>query len=121
MSQKVADSRFLLFIAFLLTVFVAVPGHARRTESGRIELRVWNTAQVDGGRAGRRPAPNPTRIFQERNPDIEIVPVSQLRIEVGESRELLAIAGGTAPDVLDEFGRVLQTYAAKDLLRPLAR
>lgn len=105
----------------LLAVLGADVAQARRTRDGRIELRVGNVSQRS--REGRRPGPDHVRDFMLANPDIKIVPSMTLEMTEGpgEGTELMAIAGGTAPDVFDLFGRKVHTYAERGFLAPLDR
>lgn len=111
--------------ALVIVGVCARPADARRTPSGKIELRVWNQERIKRSEGGRRPLPPYVAMFQQRNPDIEIVSATTLRVEKthagAESGELMAIAGGLAPDVFDEamFGRKLQTYAEQGFCAPL--
>ena len=59
--------------------------------------------------------------FRRRHPEIEIVSSTGLQIQgpAAESNFLLAMAGGTAPDVFYVNFRKLHTYIEQDFLQPL--
>lgn len=111
----------LLFMGIVLCL--PLNAKARRSEDGRIELRLWGVAPHERGREGRRPGPDHVRDFILANPDIHIVSGLGLQIKEGpgEGTELMAIAGGTAPDVFEQnlFGRKMQGYAERGFLAPL--
>lgn len=90
----------------------------RDKETGKVLLKLWNASPART-REGRRPGPNTAEIFKQQNPEIAIEGATELSIEGAESSKLLAIAGDTAPDVFDEFGRTLQNFASQGFLCPL--
>lgn len=116
--------RFAGILSVLLALSAwlpAVVAEARTTEDGRTELLLWGVGPRERPQGQRRPMPNYVKAFQDENPDVLVVEGSALRVEggPGEGAELMAIAGGTAPDVFDLFGRKLQTYAQNGFLADL--
>jgi len=115
----------LLIAAFVVAALACAPALAKRTEDGRIILRLANPERLERASMGRRPGPNIVALFRQRYPEYYIEPASTIQVDKatagGESGELMAIAGGTAPDVFETqfFGREVQKYAAHGYLSPL--
>jgi len=114
-----------LVAAFLLLGTGSVLADRAVTSGGKVQLRLW------GGSWGlpRKDDPSPwarsTRAvfeeFQRQHPEIEIISSSGLQIQgpAAESSFLLAMAGGTAPDVFYVNFRKLHTYIGQNFLQPL--
>lgn len=113
---------FILSFIFALTAAVANPvTHGKDT----VVLRMW------GGSAGipRKDDPTPfgrsTRAvfeaFKKEHPEIELIAASGLTIQgpASESSFLLAMAGGTAPDVFYVNFRKLHTFLGQGFMEPL--
>lgn len=119
--------RLFLTLACLMAAAGFAPPVSAQDEAGdddgKTELLLWGVGARERPQGQRRPEPNYVQMFQEQNPDIRVINGSSLKVEggPGEGAELMAIAGGTAPDVFDLFGRKLQTYAQSGFLEPLDR
>jgi len=86
-----------------------------------VELRLWN---VPDRRAVNVVAKADLVVYDEffrRNRDIRLSKQTGIRLtgEMADSTKLMAIAGGTAPDVMQLFFREAQTYIRQDFLYPL--
>ena len=93
--------------------------------NGRVQLRLWGGAWGVPRKDDPSPWARSTRAvfeeFQRQHPEIEIVSSSGLQIQgpASESSFLLAMAGGTAPDVFYVNFRKLHTYIGQGFLQPL--
>lgn len=116
----------ILTVAFgLAFLFWASANTYASNGKQKVTLRLW------GGNWGvpRKDDPSPmmraTRAvfeaFQKEHPEIEIVSSSGLQIQgsAAESSFLLAMAGGTAPDVFYVNFRKLHTYIEQNFMQPL--
>ncbi|MGB9620379.1 MAG: ABC transporter substrate-binding protein, partial [Armatimonadota bacterium] len=118
---------YTLLILTLLSLFTD-PVRARQTstdDTGVVTLRLW------GGNWGIPPkdATDPWsranravfERFQELHPNIRIVSASGLQVQgpASESGLLMAMAGGTAPDVFYVNFRKLHSYVEQNFLYPL--
>ncbi|MHB0997881.1 MAG: extracellular solute-binding protein [Armatimonadota bacterium] len=117
----------IIYIQILLILLTITAGsvYAEVTSSDDVTLRLW------GGTWGIPPkdATDPWRRsqravferFQELHPNIKIVSASGLEIQgpASESGLLMAMAGGTAPDVFYVNFRQLHTYIDQNFLYPL--
>jgi len=118
---------YTLLILTLLSLFTD-PVRARQTstdDAGVVTLRLW------GGNWGIPPkdATDPWsranravfERFQELHPNIRIISASGLQVQgpASESGLLMAMAGGTAPDVFYVNFRKLHSYVEQNFLYPL--
>lgn len=113
------------FVAVLATGSSAARDVAAQAGKRKVILRLWG----DNGTVPRKDDPSPwarsTRAvfeqFEKEHPEIEIVSSNGLQIQgpASESSFLLAMAGGTAPDVFYVNFRKLHTYIEQSFLQPL--
>lgn len=112
-------------LAFLFLASTNTQAATASNGKQKVTLRLW------GGYWGvpRKDDPSPivraTRAvfeaFQKEHPEIEIISSSGLQIQgsAAESSFLLAMAGGTAPDVFYVNFRKLHTYIEQNFMQPL--
>lgn len=100
-------------------------GDARRTKGKKVQLRLWGGAWGMPRKDETTPLARSNRAvfeeFEKEHPEIEIISSSGLQIQgsASESSFLLAMAGGTAPDVFYVNFRKLHTYIEQNFLSPL--
>ena len=108
----------------LATVFLAVTWICATNcgaDAEPVTLHLWNIPP----RGTSHPAIMARRkvfdLFCRRHPEIRVKALVPLEIEgpAAEGNELMAVAGGVAPDVLYLQGRKVGDYRAQDLLLPL--
>lgn len=113
--------------AAAIAVFCAAPSRSEPgpATDGKVPLRLWGGPWGVPRKDEVTPKARATRAvfkeFQRRHPEIEIISSSGLTIQ-GPAREssfLLAMAGGTAPDVFYVNFRKLHTYIEQNFLYPL--
>jgi ABC-type sugar transport system permease subunit/ABC-type glycerol-3-phosphate transport system substrate-binding protein len=112
-------------VGFLLATTACLHANTPSGSGQKVRLKLW------GGSWGvpRKDDPSPmmraTRAvfeaFQKEHPEIEIISSSGLQIQgsAAESSFLLAMAGGTAPDVFYCNFRKLHTYIEQNFMQPL--
>ncbi|MCL5104357.1 MAG: extracellular solute-binding protein [Armatimonadetes bacterium] len=98
---------------------------SQRDCARKVTLRLWGGLWGLPGKDETAPWMRSTRAvfeeFQREHPEIEIISSNGLTINgpAAESNFLLAMAGGTAPDVFYVNFRKLHTYIAQNFLQPL--
>lgn len=116
----------LLAVLGFLSLFCPAKAEQDPAHKPRVILRLWGGASwgvppKDDTTAFGRSSRAVFDAFRKEHPEIEIVTVSGLSIQgpASESNFLLAMAGGTAPDVCYVNFRKLHTYMAQGFLQPL--
>jgi ABC-type sugar transport system permease subunit/ABC-type glycerol-3-phosphate transport system substrate-binding protein len=120
----------LLFLLVVLALWLCLLTQASATTrqnvpTDKVKLRLWGGAWGVPRKDDPSPWARSTRAvfeeFKKQHPEIEIVSSSGLQIQgpASESSFLLAMAGGTAPDVFYVNFRKLHTYIAQNFLQPL--
>lgn len=108
----------------LVSAALALAAVACRTacaEAEPVELRLWN---VPDRRAVNVVAKADLAVYDEffrRHPDIRLSKTTGITLvgEMADSTKLMALAGGTAPDVMQLYFREVQTYIRQEFLYPL--
>ena len=118
---------FAFCAAFVIQISAGAPAECARPAGPhtRVPLRLWGGAWGMPRKDESSPWARATRAvfeeFQRQHPEIEIVSASGLQIQgpAAESSFLLAMAGGTAPDVFYVNFRKLHTYIGQKFMYPL--
>ncbi len=122
--------RLLVFASLALFVFLGpiLPAAAEKTSNRKqkVILRLWGGSmwgvpRKDDTTPFGRSSRAVFEAFKKEHPEIEIVTASGLTIQgpASESNFLLAMAGGTAPDVAYVNFRKLHTFMGQGFLYPL--
>lgn len=126
-SQRLATRARLIVLGALLVVAVLVaclPAMAAARTS-KVTLRLWGGTWGIPPKYDSSPTGRANRAvfeeFRRWHPDIEIISSQGLTIQgpANESNFLLAMAGGTAPDVFYVNFRKLHTYIDQNFMQPL--
>jgi len=103
-------------------VFTSSPAPAR-SDSGEqpVTVRVWSLPSKRGNSPREIAGYRILQRFQELHPHIRMESATALQIEgdVQDAAPLMAIAGGTSPDILTVNFRQSDTYISKGFLAPL--
>jgi ABC-type glycerol-3-phosphate transport system substrate-binding protein len=115
MSKKSLISQRLISLWLIIIVFCS----SSFVEAEKITLSLWSIPSKSSPKISDRARRAVLDKFIETHPDIEIIGKSAIRMEGarGESVELMAIAGGTAPDILDVYGRKLHEFASQGFIQ----
>ncbi|MBP5183371.1 MAG: extracellular solute-binding protein, partial [Lentisphaeria bacterium] len=115
-----------MLIVFFCTFCLQSAFGAERTDRvgkklKKIPLRVTSIPDPKSTTSGTKVALALLEEFQRRNPDIELSQFSGISIaNIGwESKLMLAIAGGAAPDILPLNFRMSDTYIQQNFMYPL--
>lgn len=114
----------IAIIALLLTAVLSAATADQPLED-HVTLRLWGGQWGLPAKDETAPWMRATRAvfeeFQKEHPEIEIISSTGLNIQgpASESSFLLAMAGGTAPDVFYVNFRKLHTYISQNFLQPL--
>jgi len=110
-------------LAFLVLLTWAVPALAARDSADRekVVLRLWGVPRKDDTTPFGRSTRAVFEAFKREHPEVEIISSNGLTIQgpASESNFLLAMAGGTAPDVIYVNFRKLHTFMGQGFLLPL--
>ena len=115
------SAAFLMIAAGLGTMLSAQEKKESAKPLLKIPLRVMNLPDPRGTSPGIQIELALLREFKKMHPDIELSAFSGIQLQnVGsESRLMLAIAGGAAPDIIEVNFRMSDTYIQQNFLYPL--
>lgn len=114
---------FIAVVCLMLTVLVGCAGNAqgRNRKSDIVTLRLWDVPTKDSTDAFSRSTRAVFERFTQLHPNVRIVSGKGLSISgpAAESGLLMAIAGGTAPDVMYVNFRQMEQYINQGFLYPM--
>jgi len=108
-----------VIVAFILCAFASVTA---AQVDGRPTLRLWDIPLENDYNPFSKVTRGVFEEFRRNHPEIRLLPVEKLMIggDVVESQFLMAMAGGTAPDVITGLPvRTFRTYLDKGFFQPL--